>query len=139
MTVVLIILPVLSVLFALFKVVYGPESAASARDTKSLAKNFMKKVQETKQKWPRRPIILIGFSVGAKVAVMVSFEVAIDCLICLGPQMQGMAGNLADAVDTRDLIKLKPPTLFAIGSQSRLCPVALMEQVFIISLLPVVS
>jgi predicted esterase len=111
------------------KVIYGPESAASARDTKGLARSFMKKVQEAKQKWPRRPIVLIGFSVGAKVAITVSFNVPVDCLICLGPQMQGMAGNLADAVDTRDLIQLKPPTLFAIGSQSRLCPVALMEQV----------
>eukprot|EP00039_Didymoeca_costata_P010581 m.142724 g.142724 ORF g.142724 m.142724 type:complete len:620 (-) comp14886_c0_seq2:129-1988(-) len=117
------------------KVITCPESASAAKDIHTLASNLLKKVQEVKQKWPTRPIVIIGLSVGAKVAIMVSFKakeknnLKIDCLICLGLQLQGMAGNTADAVDTRDLFQLRSPTLFAIGSQSRLCPVPLMEQV----------
>jgi hypothetical protein len=68
-------------------------------------------------------------SVGAKVAITVSFKERVDCLICLGLQLQGIAGNTADAVDMRDLLQLKPPTLFAIGSQSWLSPVPKMEQI----------
>ena len=56
--------------------------------------------------------MVIGFSVGAKVGIMASFEEVINCLVCLGPQMQGMAGNNVDAVDTNNLLQLKPPTLF---------------------------
>lgn len=74
-------------------------------------------------------MVLFGVSVGAKVAIMVSFKERVDCLVCLGLQMQEIAGNASDAVDTRDLFQLRPPTLFAIGSQSRLCPVPLMEKV----------
>ena len=54
-----------------------------------------------------------------QVAITVSFRERVDCLICLGLQLQGIAGNTADAVDVRDLLQLKPPTLFAIGSQVR--------------------
>lgn len=74
-------------------------------------------------------MVLVGMSVGAKVAITVSFKERVDCLICLGLQLQGIAGNTADAVDMRDLLQLKPPTLFAIGSQSWLSPVPKMEQI----------
>ena len=43
--------------------------------------------------------------------------------------MKGLGGYPHDTVDARDLFLLRPPTLFAIGSQSRLCPVSIMEQV----------
>jgi dienelactone hydrolase len=39
---------------------------------------------------PKRPIVLVGMSVGAKVAVMVSFKIRVDALVCLSIQMQGI-------------------------------------------------
>lgn len=86
-------------------------------------------VREVRVKYPGQPVVLVGMSVGAKVAITVSFKERVDCLICLGLQLQGVAGNTADAVDMRDLLQLKPPTLFAIGSQSWLSPVPKMEQI----------
>jgi hypothetical protein len=53
----------------------------------------------------------------------------VEALVCLSLQMQGPNTAAATAVDSRDLLQLRPPTLFAIGSQSRHCPVSLMEQV----------
>eukprot|EP00035_Acanthoeca_spectabilis_P026158 m.461519 g.461519 ORF g.461519 m.461519 type:complete len:503 (-) comp22334_c0_seq1:72-1580(-) len=116
-------------LSALGKVVGCQETAAMARDIQVMAKTLFRKVREVRVKYPGQPVVLVGMSVGAKVAITVSFKERVDCLICLGLQLQGVAGNTADAVDMRDLLQLKPPTLFAIGSQSWLSPVPKMEQI----------
>lgn len=114
---------------SLGKVVSCHPNETCSREIPTLARNLLRKVRDTKQKYPHRPLVLLGMSVGAKVAIMVSFKERVNCLVCLGLQLQGIAGNDAVAVDTRDLFQLRPPTIFAIGSQSRLCPVSLMEQV----------
>mmetsp|Transcript_34559 Transcript_34559/g.104217 ORF Transcript_34559/g.104217 Transcript_34559/m.104217 type:complete len:551 (+) Transcript_34559:26-1678(+) len=116
-------------LAALGKLVGCQETAAMARDVHTMAKTLFRKVREVRVKYPSRPVVLVGMSVGSKVAITVSFKERVDCLICLGLQLQGITGNTADAVDMRDLLQLKPPTLFAIGSQSWLSPVAKMEQI----------
>lgn len=107
----------------------SPPPLLPLSDTATLAWNLRKKVQEVKSKFPGRPIVIIGMSVGAKVAIMLSFREDVDCLICIGLQMKGLGGYEHDTVDARHLFLLRPPTLFAIGSQSRLCPVSIMEQV----------
>ena len=43
--------------------------------------------------------------------------------------LRAVYGVLSLLCTAQDLFQLRPPTLFAIGSQSRLCPVSLMEQV----------
>jgi predicted alpha/beta-hydrolase family hydrolase len=76
---------------------------------------------------PRRPVVLIGKSMGSRIGCHVSLEQPVDGLICLGYPLQGMgkAGKLRDAV----LKQLEVPILFVQGTRDNLCPLDLLAQV----------
>ena len=77
--------------------------------------------------------------------MMAALHEPVDAVICLAIQLNGVTGNpefvqftrygivgylpSLSALVPKPLFQLHPPTLFAIGSQSRLCPVSAMEQV----------
>ena len=61
------------------RVVTCDESAEIARDPTHAAREaLLQKVREMKRKYPGHPIVVIGFSVGAKVGIIASFEEVIN-------------------------------------------------------------
>jgi hypothetical protein len=57
-------------LAALGKVVMCPESASMCHDPGAMARTLLRKVQDVRAKVPKRPVVLVGMSVGAKVAII---------------------------------------------------------------------
>lgn len=76
---------------------------------------------------PRRPLVLIGKSMGARIGCHVSLEEPVAALVCLGYPLQGMGkrGTLRAAV----LEELRSPVLFVQGTRDALCPLAELEAV----------
>lgn len=76
---------------------------------------------------PRRPVVLIGKSMGSRIGCHVALEEPVDGLICLGYPLRGMgkAGKLRDDV----LKQLRYPILFVQGTRDNLCPIDLLEEV----------
>jgi hypothetical protein len=52
------------------------------------------KIDEVKVKYPARPIILIGWNVGAGIAVQAALMESVHSVICLGFPISTLAGNL---------------------------------------------
>ncbi len=77
------------------KVIVCPEAAGACADAAAMARTLLRKVQELRLKAPKRPIVLVGMSVGAKVAVMVAFKAKVDALVCLSLQLQGLSTAVA--------------------------------------------
>jgi predicted alpha/beta-hydrolase family hydrolase len=71
------------------------------------------------------PVVLAGKSMGSRVGCHVALEVRVDALVCLGYPLRGAAGALRDEV----LVALRTPVLFVQGTQDRLCPLELLEDV----------
>ena len=73
------------------------------------------------------PVILIGKSMGSRIACHVALEEKIDALVCLGYPLCGSG----DRARLRDVVlrALKTPILFVQGTRDPLCPLDLFEKV----------
>ncbi|XP_033126456.1 KAT8 regulatory NSL complex subunit 3-like [Anneissia japonica] len=74
------------------------------------------KVLELKSQYPNRPIILIGWNIGALVACQVALTDSLSGVVCLGFPSMGISGIRGSVEDP--LLDSKVPTLFVIGQDS---------------------
>ncbi|XP_006824252.1 uncharacterized protein LOC100372400 [Saccoglossus kowalevskii] len=77
------------------------------------------KVLELQSHFPNRPVVLIGWSVGALVASHVALVESVSSVVCLGFPLMGIEGGRGDVEDP--LLEGKTPTLFVIGQESSVC------------------
>jgi len=75
----------------------------------------------------RRPVVLVGKSLGARVGCHVALEEPVTALVCFGYPLRGTTqrAELRDEV----LRQLKIPILFIQGSRDSLCPVDVLQRV----------
>ncbi|XP_065338932.1 KAT8 regulatory NSL complex subunit 3 [Cloeon dipterum] len=74
------------------------------------------KIEEVKAKYPGRPIILIGWNVGAGIAVQAALMETVNAVICLGFPISTLAGRRGQADDC--LLDITCPILFVIGQNA---------------------
>ncbi|GJQ72599.1 putative histone H4-K16 acetylation [Trypoxylus dichotomus] len=74
------------------------------------------KIQEVKEEYPGRSIILAGFNSGASLALQVAQVEPILCVLCLGFSLLTAEGKRGDPDD--NLLELQCPVLFVIGQCS---------------------
>lgn len=86
-------------------------------------------IRQVRTDHPGRPVVVVGLSLGVKVAIAATARIPVDILVCIGLHIQGKSSLLEAGVSPRDLVALRIPTLFAVGQRSRACPVSLMEEV----------
>jgi predicted alpha/beta-hydrolase family hydrolase len=75
----------------------------------------------------RRPVVLVGKSMGSRVGCHLALEEPVAALVCLGYPLRGMGRNagLRDEV----LRQLETPILFVQGSRDSLCPLDALRRV----------
>jgi len=75
----------------------------------------------------RRPVVLVGKSMGSRVGCHLALEERVPAVICLGYPLRGMSqrAQLRDEV----LRQLDTPILFVQGSRDSLCPLDALEGV----------
>ncbi|KAH3789566.1 KAT8 regulatory NSL complex subunit 3-like [Dreissena polymorpha] len=83
------------------------------------------KVTELKAHFLNRPIVLLGWNIGALVASHVSLQESVSAVVCLGFPYTGVGGGRGDADDP--LLDCRTPTLFVIGQHANTCSVDDME------------
>ncbi|XP_059477401.1 KAT8 regulatory NSL complex subunit 3 [Neocloeon triangulifer] len=74
------------------------------------------KIEEVKVKYPGRPIVLIGWNVGAGIAVQAALMESVNAVICLGFPISTLAGRRGQADDC--LLDITCPILFVIGQNA---------------------
>ncbi|KAF5299480.1 hypothetical protein FQR65_LT01061 [Abscondita terminalis] len=74
------------------------------------------KVQEVKADYPGRPIVLVGFNVGAALALQVAQVEHVVCVVCLGFSLLTAEGKRGEPDD--NILELQCPVLFVIGQCS---------------------
>lgn len=79
---------------------------------------------EARGHYSRRPVFLIGKSMGGRVGCHLALEEPVAGLVCLGYPLRGQRGQVRDEV----LVALRVPILFVQGSRDALCPLGLLEQ-----------
>ncbi|GFT42806.1 KAT8 regulatory NSL complex subunit 3 [Nephila pilipes] len=77
------------------------------------------KVTELKNHYPNRPLILLGWTIGALIACHIALQEPVDGVICLGFPLTGVNGSRGDLNDP--LLDSKVPTLFIVGQNARMC------------------
>ena len=63
-------------------------------------------------------VVLVGKSMGSRMACHLALEEPVDALVCLGYPLVGQSGGVRDEV----LVKLRTPVLFVQGTRDKLCP-----------------
>jgi len=84
-------------------------------------------LNDARRRYPAESTILIGKSMGGRVACHLSLEEKVDGLVCFGYPLCAMG----DRTKLRDevLRGLNTPILFVQGSRDPLCPLDLLERV----------
>ncbi|GBM15327.1 KAT8 regulatory NSL complex subunit 3 [Araneus ventricosus] len=77
------------------------------------------KVTELKNHYPNRPLILLGWTIGALIACHIALQEPVDGVICIGFPLTGVNGSRGDLNDP--LLDNKVPTLFLVGQNARMC------------------
>jgi len=75
----------------------------------------------------RRPVVLVGKSMGGRVGCHLALEEPVHAVVCLGYPLVG-AGRTARVRD-EVLLALRVPILFVQGTRDRLCPLERLEDV----------
>ncbi|XP_030841257.1 KAT8 regulatory NSL complex subunit 3 [Strongylocentrotus purpuratus] len=102
--------------------VHAPEGGAGitiAQCLEHMIGSVRTKVAELKTNFHNRPIVLLGWSVGALVACHVAIVESVSAVICLGFPMRGITGDRGDLDEP--LFESKTPTFFVIGQESSQC------------------
>ena len=73
----------------------------------------------------RRPIVLLGKSMGGRIGCHVALSQPVDAVVCFGYPLVSMSGKVRDQV----LLQLQTPILFLQGTRDRLCPLDQLERV----------
>jgi predicted alpha/beta-hydrolase family hydrolase len=83
-------------------------------------------LQAARQRAGRRPLVLIGKSMGARIGCHVALVEPVDRVVCLGyPLQSGSTGALRDEV----LVALQTPILFVQGTRDPLCALDRLAEV----------
>ncbi|KAK3095377.1 hypothetical protein FSP39_013964 [Pinctada imbricata] len=83
------------------------------------------KVLELKGHFQHKPIVLLGWNIGALVACHVALVEEVTAVVCLGFPLTGISGNRGDLEDS--LLESKTPTMFVIGQHSTTASIDNME------------
>jgi predicted alpha/beta-hydrolase family hydrolase len=88
-------------------------------------------LDEAGGRFPGRPVVLAGKSMGSRIGCHLSLEAEVRRrhdlrgLVCFGYPLRGQSGKLRDQV----LLELELPILFVQGTRDELCPLDLLADV----------